>query len=259
MSSLAQAPKPVKLAALKAQLGRLAYGRGEAGAGRDRSLTPVPDPGGALSEILPVSYADTPSAFAFLVALAARAAALRSGPVLLSMCERQFDFGIPHPCALAAAGLSPSRVLLVRAPDPKGALWALEEGARTPGVAVSMAAGLADQPYGLLASRRLALAIERTGVPVLLLRAAGARTPSAARYRWRVQGAPGVAAPFLGAAGLPGLSARRWRLTQERALGAPSSFEVEWNETALCFDPPAALVRGPGAAERTGSPAIRAA
>jgi protein ImuA len=257
MPTLAHATRPARLAALKARLGRLERASQiPAPDHPDTSL--IPEPAGCLTESVPDAYLETPSAFAFLAAMAARAASLRPGPVVFSICERSFDFGLPNPAALAASGLSPGRIVLVRAPDLKGALWALEEGARTRGVAAAVGLCLPDRAYGLVASRRLALAAERTGVPVLLLRAPGSRAPSAARARWRVQGAAGAAAPFLGATGLPGLSLRRWRVTQEKSLGAPVSFEVEWNETALRFDPPAALVGRPAAAERIES-AIRAA
>src|SRR5437764_25128 len=68
---------------------------------------------------------------------------------------------------LAAHGLDPRRLVLVQAPRDAEILWAMEEGLRAPGIAavVGEIGALA-----AVASRRLQLAAERSGVTALLLR-----------------------------------------------------------------------------------------
>lgn len=252
MTRLAHAPKAVKLAALRARLGRADSYKFQQNH-MNGAQGPIPDPDGSLTDIAPEAYLDGPAAFAFLIALLARCAAARPGPILLALPGRAFDFGLPDPASAAAWGVAPDRLILARARDARGALWAMEEAASVRGMAAAAGAGLTDGAYGLLASRRLALAAERTGVPVLALRSHAARAPSAARRRWRIGPAAASPAPWLGATGLPGLGARRWRVALERAPSfagaarAQAGFEVEWNDAALRFDPAAGLADGQGA------------
>src|SRR5215469_12447114 len=68
---------------------------------------------------------------------------------------------------LAAHGLDPERVVLVRTSRDAEILWAMEEGLRSPGIVVVVG------EVGTLlavASRRLQLAAERSGATVFLLR-----------------------------------------------------------------------------------------
>src|SRR5215469_14130796 len=68
---------------------------------------------------------------------------------------------------LAAHGLDPARLVLVRAPRDAEILWAMEEGLRSTGLAavVGEVGTLA-----AVASRRLQLAAERSGITAFLLR-----------------------------------------------------------------------------------------
>src|SRR5262249_7394643 len=95
---------------------------------------------------------------------------------------------------LAAHGLDPARLAIVRASRDDEILWAIEEGLRA-GPASGLVAVVGEVGrLPMVAGRRLQLAAERSGIPALLLRrwrggaeAANERNrPSAAMTRWRV-------------------------------------------------------------------------
>lgn len=88
---------------------------------------------------------------------------------------------VPYAPALAQAGIDVARVLLVHAHDDDEALWATEQALRSAGCEVVLA--WADKAYGR-SLRRLQLAAEDNGLPVILFRpgsALGASSPAALR------------------------------------------------------------------------------
>jgi protein ImuA len=128
---------------------------------------------------------------------------------------------------LAAHGLDPGRVVLVRTSRDAEILWAMEEGLRTPGiVAVVGEVGL----LPMVASRRLQLSAERSGITAFLLRrwrdggqAARERAlPNAAVTRWRIAALP--SRPMWDE---PGVGRPRWRVELLRCRsGEPASWEM---------------------------------
>jgi protein ImuA len=114
------------------------------------------------------------------------------------------------------------RVVHVAAATPEDALFALEEGLRCRELACVIGE-IAGNPRALdfTASRRLSLAAERYGVPLVLVRLDAARDLSAARMRWQVAAAPSPPPRWNAAA--PGLPA--WRAELFRARGHPPG---EW-------------------------------
>ncbi len=129
---------------------------------------------------------------------------------------------------LAAHGLDPGRILLVRTVRDAEILWAMEEGLRTPGLA-AVVGEVGALPA--VASRRLQLAAERFGITALLLRrwrnggqAARERTqPNAATTRWRIS-----ALPSRPARDEPGVGRPRWRVELLRCRGGePACWEME--------------------------------
>jgi protein ImuA len=148
----------------------------------------------------------------------------RGGDMVL-WCLPHLDLYGP---GLAAHGLDPARIVLVRAPRDAEILWAMEEGLRAPGIAavVGEVGTLAT-----VASRRLQLAAERSGITAFLLRrwrdggqAARERNlPNAAVTRWRIGALP--SSPLWGE---PGVGRPRWRVELLRCRGGePASWEVE--------------------------------
>lgn len=202
------------LAALRATVGRL-EGRGaDAEAGIlptglrliDAVLPGGGLRGGALHEIVAAS-ADAPAAEGFAATLLAGLA--RRGPVLWCVETASF-YG---PC-LVRLGLSPERLILVRARRPADLLWAMEEGLRTPGLAAVLG-----EPASLdiTASRRLQLAAEGSGVIGLVLSRAEATT--VAVTRWRVTSAS-VGRPLAADERDFGLARARWQVELLRCRGA---------------------------------------
>jgi protein ImuA len=120
-------------------------------------------------------------AAALLGRLAAEGHALWIGP--------QSDLYAP---GLAAQGLPPERLIVVRAGSRDARLWGLEEALRSPGLTAVLAE---IDRLTLTQSRRLQLAAEAKGVTAFLLRplaacdtpsAAPSATPTAAVTRWRI-------------------------------------------------------------------------
>ena len=102
------------------------------------------------------------------------------------------EAGRVHP-----AGLPGLELIHVAARDGKDALWAMEEGLRCPGIG-AVIGELWGDPASLdfIATRRLAVAAERTGVPCWLVRLNGTANLSGARMRWRIASHPSLPHPF---------------------------------------------------------------
>ncbi len=153
---------------------------------------------GALHEILGAGgdEEDGALAAAFTASIVARARATGDGIVL--WCLARQDLYGP---GLAAHGLDPARLIVVRTARDTEILWAMEEGLRTSGIAAVVG------EIGILpdvASRRLQLAAERSGITAFVLRrwysggqAARERNlPNAAATRWRIKALPSRPIPI---------------------------------------------------------------
>ena len=167
---------------------------------------------GALHEILGAGGDEEDGALA--AAFAAHLLGGLTGVVL--WCLPRPDLYGP---GLAAHGLDPRRVVLVRASRDAEILWAMEEGLRAPGI-VAVVGEVGTLPA--VASRRLQLAAERSGIIAFLLRrwreggqAARERVlPNAAITRWRI-----AALPSRSHRGEPGVGRARWRVELLRCRG----------------------------------------
>ena len=152
-----------------------------------------------------------PAATAFAAVVCAR---LR-GPVLWC-ATREGAFPPLYPPGLAALGLEPDRLVMVRAGDGTAALGAAETGLREPGAAavvVEVAAGLTS-----VRGRRLQLAAEAGGGLGLVL-FAGTGEMGWAESGWEAMPAPACR------------GALRWRWTLRRVRRTrPASWLVEWSD-----------------------------
>ena len=120
-------------------------------------------------------------------------------------------------------GLPCRNLIHVEARDAGNALWAMEEGLRC--AALSCVIGeLWGDPAALdfTATRRLAVAAERSGVPCWLVRLGGSANLSGARMRWRIGSAPSLVNDLDSRA--PGAPA--WDAELFRARGMPPG---RWN------------------------------
>jgi protein ImuA len=226
----ASSARDARLAALRAEIGAIERS-GFAGADRpclalgidevDRRLA-----GGGLAAGLHEAAAATPSlgdeaaASLFLAALAARFSRRESdaGQVLWALARR--DLFAP---GLAAAGLTPERVLYAECRNDEEVLAVMEEGLRHGSLAAVIGeAGRAE----MAALRRLQLAAEEGGTAALLLRRwrkAGADPlvpPSPALTRWRIASAPSAPLPFAAEIG-GGIGRARWQVALVRQRGGP--------------------------------------
>ncbi len=88
----------------------------------------------------------------------------------------------------------PSRNLIhVEARDAKDALWAMEEGLRCSALSCVIGEIWGDpRALDFTATRRLAVASERSGVAAFLIRLGGHANLSGARMRWRIASAPSL-------------------------------------------------------------------
>ena len=217
--------KAALLAELRTRIRRLEGLGGEGGdvlpfgvAGMDAAL---PDGGLPLGCLHEVVAEDRGAGTAFAAGLLARLAAVREAPVLWIVRGRDL-----HAAGLVAYGLTPDRLIAVRAVRDADALWAMEEALRCKRLAAVLGeAGRLD----LTASRRLQLAAEAGGVTGLLLHPEerGAGAASAAVTRWRVAAVPSLPDE-------PGVGAPRWRLDLLRCRGGrPGTWEVGWQDGGL--------------------------
>jgi protein ImuA len=169
------------------------------------------------------------------------------GPVL--WCLKSRDLFAP---ALAQVGLHPDRVVYAEAGDEKTLLLLFEEGLRHSGLA-GVVAEVSRLP--MVASRRLQLAAEASGVVALAVRrwrseaaAAEFGSPTAAMSRWRIAPLPSSPLPSAG------IGRPRWRVELVRCRGAEAATwdleacdaEGRINEVRIAL--PAGLADRPAAA-----------
>jgi protein ImuA len=113
---------------------------------------------------------------------------LAAGRPVLWVQDRMaiLEAGRVHP-----AGLPGFPLIHVAARDARDALWAMEEGLRCTGIGAVIGELWGDPAaLGFTATRRLAVAAERSGVPCWLVRQSGTANLSGARMRWRVASLP---------------------------------------------------------------------
>lgn len=90
-------------------------------------------------------------------------------------------------------GLPIQDLIHVEARDSKDALWAMEEGVRCSALSAVIGEIWGDpKALDFTATRRLAVASERSGTPCWLVRLAGTANLSGARMRWRIASAPSL-------------------------------------------------------------------
>lgn len=189
---------------------------------------------GALHEVAGGSNGavDGAAASLFVAGIAGRT----KGPVLWCMTNNDL-----FPPALAQAGLSSDRLILVEAPDEQTLLGCFEEGLRHGGLGAVVAEVAR---LSMTASRRLHLAAERSGSVGIALRrwrrqadASDYGHPTASLTRWRVSGLPSSPLP------VPGVDRHRWLVELIRCkAGESADFEVEACDGSGCLALPTQVV-----------------
>lgn len=160
-------------------------------------------------------------------------AQLDTAKPLLWVQERMaiLESGRVHP-----PGQATQNLIHVEARDARDALWAMEEGVRCSCLSAVIGELWGDpRALDFTATRRLAVAAERSGTPCWLVRLGGTANLSGARMRWRLASAPSLVNPLdPRAPGPPAWDAElfrargsppgRWSLTHE---GPPSKYDFD--------------------------------
>jgi protein ImuA len=199
---------------------------------------------GATHEVVGDDYLDGPAAAGFALCVCARALVSHPGVLVWVSAPGSFDFGAPYGAGWARLGLDPGRVLFVRAPDLAQAQGAMEEAARTPGIAAVF--GVLGARVSGTVGRRLQLAAETGGGFVTVWRPAGAQALAGVRSRWGVSGLSSAVPAWAQEAGLkgralpPGPSA--FRLTPLKGRTQERPIAAEWRNATDGFYPIAPLV-----------------
>ncbi len=173
-----------------------------------------------LHEVIAAEAGAQGAAAGFAAGLLARATAAGGTALWCSPARALMEAGGLYGPGLAAFGLAPERLIVVRGRNDRDVLWAMEEGLRSR----RLAAVLGEVgTLGLKASRRLQLAAEHGATPALMLRPHGAEANlSAALTRWRLATAPGAEEGS-------SLGRARWRAELWRCRGGGrGSWLVEW-------------------------------
>ena len=164
---------------------------------------------GGLHEIVASGPEDLFTAAGFGLDFIAACAKLRprAGCVLVLEDMVAWETGLPYGPGLAAAGLDPARLILIRTSTPKETLLAMETALRSTAVAAVLAeSAIAPRLYDLATSRRLLTAARTGGGAALLVPTAlagkAARLSSAATARFEIARARSRAVPF-GSARVP--------------------------------------------------------
>jgi protein ImuA len=141
------------------------------------------------------------------------------------------EYGALSPRGLLELGGDPRQLVMVRACGPADALSAAGDILACPHVG-ALLLEMEGEPkcLDLVASRRLVLAAEESGVTAVMLRAGASPEPSAALTRWQVASAP--SSPMDDDWGNPVFDAE---LVRHR-LGGLGRFLLTWNLEHGCFD-----------------------
>jgi len=221
-------PDPALLADLRARIRRLEQGGAAEGEdsglftlGADEIDAALPR-GGLVRAALHEIIGPPGAASGFCAALLHRLGApLTHECEAVLWCRWRHDLYGP---GLAAMGLDPSRLVLVRGRRDTDILWAMEEGLRSGVPAAVIGDAATPAPIAL---RRLQLAAETGGVTGFLMQAAlrAEHGASPAMTRWRVTPLPGG---FSG--GFTDPLTPRWRLELLRCRGGrPGAWDVCWH------------------------------
>lgn len=191
---------------------------------------------GRLHELFAATGEDAASVAGFAVMLALRVGAGRGALLWLRTEAAERTAGHLYMPGLAELGGGPETLTLAVLPDDKSLLKAAADAAGCEGLAALVVECPGKAPLlTLTASRRLALAVEKSGVTLFLLRAEADPVPSAAATRWRIAAAPSIAM----APDAPGHSMIEVELLRRRAGPAGMRWRLEWLSDERAFRKPA--------------------
>jgi len=193
---------------------------------------------GQLHEIFAEEGEDEGAAAGFVAMLGILAQSRGSSrkPLLWIRTEKaQRRGGRFHARGFAELGGDPGSILLATVPDALALLRGAADALRCSGLGAVVAECHGNPALlNLMASRRLTLAAEQSGVTALMLRPGGTPAPSTAHTRWSISAAP--SRPL--EANAPGAPAFDLTLLRRRAGPAGKSWRLEWDRDRRTFDEP---------------------
>lgn len=183
-------------------------------------------------EVYAAEAEDAAAAGGFAIGLAAGLAGKARGVLWLRLGRTARLSGVLQAEGWRDLGGRPGKGLVSVLPDTMALLRAAVEGLRCPALSAVMVEGWGPmRELDLTASRRLALAAEKSGVPLLLLRMDATPVPSAAQTRWQVAAAPSVALP----GNAPGHPCFDVTLLRQRGGPCGQSWRLEWDRDQCQF------------------------
>ncbi len=190
---------------------------------RFRGLSPIeaafPDnrfPTGAIHEFMTTSSSSAAATTGFIYSLLTNLMNKGQAAIWITKSHQLF------PVALAQFNIAPDRLIIIEANKEKELLWVTEEALKCEG----LAAVICEIPdISLIASRRLQLAVETSGITGMIMRNTLKNNITSAIARWRISSLP-CKTPN----DLPGLGFPRWNIALEKVRnGRPASWQFEWN------------------------------
>lgn len=189
-------------------------------------------PRGVPHEVFAAHVADSGAAAGFVAGLARLVCAENRKIVWLRQPISERETGGLHAPGLRELGLDPGQLTFVRARNATGILQAGLDAVRCAALGLVVIEIWGDpRPLDLTATRRLALAAEKSGVTPLLLRIAATPRPSVAFTRWQVAAAPSRPLP----ANAPGRPTFDITLLRNRAGASGQRWRVEWDHERCRF------------------------
>lgn len=191
---------------------------------------------GQVHEIYAAEPDDASSAAGFAMAVAMGMCGSTNSPkqAILWLRERRWlkTSGILQAGGWAELGGAPEHGLVGVVPDTLSLLRAAAEALHCGRLGAVILEGWgAMRTLDLTASRKLVLAAEKSGVPLLLLRMDAVPSPSAARTRWQVAAAPSRALP----GNAPGQPTFDLTLLRQRSGPSGLDWRLEWDRDRCKF------------------------
>lgn len=185
---------------------------------------------GTVHEFYASEPADAPAAAGFAVGLALLMGAGRT--VLWLRSRRTLAHGILQMPGWVELGGAAGTCLFGQVADDRALLRAASDALRCAALgAVVLESRGKMRDLDLTASRRLTLAAEKSGVPLLVLRIDAEPVPSAAQTRWRIASAPSRPLP----GHTPGAPAYDIELLRQKAGPSDLSWRLEWDRDRRIF------------------------
>lgn len=175
-------------------------------------------PTGAIHEFISYEPGEAASTSAFITALTGKF--IKSGGLCLWICPQRKIF----PPALKHFGLVSDRIVFIEVPNVKNALWTIEEALKCD----MLTAVIGEiKEMGFTESRRLQLAVERSGVTGFIHRhRPRTENATACTARWKVSPLPSLAPD-----NLPGVGYSSWDIQLLKIRnGRPNSWKITWSD-----------------------------